>query len=151
MSKAYTVTICSSAAHYRQAIEIAEQLTQLGFIVHLPKTAGIMKETGNFNVDSYKPWYQDKADYYKKTELMKGHLKKIDVADAILVTNFEKNGIPGYIGGNALLEMFYAFLQKKPIYVYSEISDDLGIAEEVFGLEPIFINGDLSKIEEARR
>ncbi len=142
------ITICASAAHYKQALEIEAQLKKLGYKTKVPKTAGVMKRTGNFDVASYKTWYENKSDYGKKTALMKGHLKKIDAADAILVTNFEKNGVPGYIGGNALLEMFYAFLQKKPIYVYNEISEGLAIAEEVYGLNPIFIGGDLTRISQ---
>ena len=77
---------------------------------------------------------------------MKGHFKKVLAADAILVVNYEKNGVSGYIGGNGLMEMMLAFLHKKPIFVYNSISDELNIAEEVYGLNPIFINQDLSMI-----
>ncbi len=140
------ITICSSAAHYKQVIEIEAQLKKLGFTVKIPKSAGVMKRTGDFNVDHYKTWYKDAADYKKKTALMKGHFKKVAEGDMVLITNFSKNGLDGYIGGNVLLEMFLAWYLKKPIYIYNPISDKLGIAEEVYGLTPIFINGDLSMI-----
>ncbi len=67
-------------------------------------------------------------------------------ADAILVTNFEKNGLPGYIGGNVLMEMVLAFHYKKPIFIYNNISDDLNFKEEVYALNPIFLDHDLSII-----
>ena len=74
---------------------------------------------------------------------MKAHFLKVLAADVILVLNYEKNGVPGYIGGNGLMEMMLAFLHKKPIFIYNKISDELNIAEEVYGLNPIFIDQDL--------
>jgi diphthamide synthase subunit DPH2 len=141
------ITICASAAHYRQVLEIEKELKSLGFLVKIPKTANVMKRTNNFDVASYKTWYKSKADYQKKTKLMKDHFKKVLEADAILVTNFEKNKLQGYIGGNVLMEMTLAFHYKKPIFIYNPISEELGIKEEVYGLHPTFIDGDLKKIK----
>ena len=36
---------------------------------------------------------------------------------------------------------------KKPIFIYNNISEELPIKEEVYGMQPIFIEGDLGKIE----
>jgi hypothetical protein len=147
MSTSKTITICASAAHYRQVLEIEKELQALGFNVEVPKTAKLMAQTGNFDVDAHKTWYKNKADYSKKTELMEAHFQKVLDADAILVTNYEKRGIPGYIGGNVLMEMTLAFHYRKPIYILNPIAEDLGIAEEVNGLQPIFLDGDLSKVK----
>ena len=141
------ITICSSAAHYKNVLEIEKQLRSMGYKVIIPKTANIMKKTNNFDVASYKTWYKNENDYDKKTQLMKEHFKKVIKADAILVTNFEKNGLTGYIGGNVLMEMVLAFHYKKPIFIYNDIDDKLGIKEEVFGLRPIFIKSDLNIIK----
>ena len=146
MKKVKTITICSSVSHYKQAIEIEKELKKLGIKVKMPKTAGIMKKNDDFDVTHYKTWFKDENDYYKKTKLMLGHFKKIVESDAILVTNFEKNGFNGYIGGNALMEMLVAFLNKKRIYIYNKPSNKLSIIEEIYGLKPIIINGDLTKI-----
>jgi len=146
MNKTKIITICSSATHYRNVIEIEKELKKLGFKVKIPGVAKIMQRTDNFDVAFYKTWYKNKADYKKKTQLMNEHFKKVIDADAILVTNFEKNGLQGYIGGNALMEMTLAFHYKKPIFIYSQISEKLGIAEEIYGMNPIFINGELKKL-----
>jgi len=146
MRKIKNITICSSASHYKQVIEIERELKNLGFKVKIPKTANTMKKNGDFDVSHYKTWFKDKNDYHKKTKLMLAHFKKVVESDAILVTNFEKNGIKGYIGGNALMEMLVAFLNKKPIYIYNKPSNKLSIIEEIYGLKPIIINSDLSNI-----
>ena len=149
--KLRTITICCSASFYKQALDIEKRLKKLGFKVKIPKTAYIMEKNNNFDVGFYKTWHKDKKHYKKKTKLMDEHFKKVMQADAILVLNLEKNGIPGYIGGNGLLEMFLAYLHNKPIYIYNPISDDLNIAEEVYGLNPIFINQDLGIISTSLR
>ncbi|OGY21891.1 MAG: hypothetical protein A2113_01015 [Candidatus Woykebacteria bacterium GWA1_44_8] len=142
------ITICSSAAFYKDVIEIEKELKKLGFKVKIPKTANKMRKANNFDVNFYKTWFNNKADYNIKRQLMKDHFNKVIEADAILVLNKEKNGVAGYIGGNGLMEMTIAFHYKKPIFIYDSISDDLNIAEEVYGLNPIFINKDLNLIAE---
>lgn len=105
-----------------------------------------MKKNNDFDVTHYKTWFKNKDDYSKKTKLMLGHFKKVIESDAILVTNYEKNGIPGYIGGNTLMEMTLAFVNKKPIFLLNPIDENLGIKEEVYGMNSIFINGNLTLI-----
>lgn len=142
-----TITICSSASHYKEVLEIEKQLRKLGYQVKVPKTARIMQKNGNFDVSFYKTWYSDKKDYSKKTILMKQHFSKVISADAILVANFKKNGLEGYIGGNVLMEMVLAFHYKKPIFILNLVSEKLGIYEEILGLNPIFINGNLNLLQ----
>lgn len=141
-----TITLCSSAAFFRKALEIEVRLKKLGFRVKLPHTALKMKQSGDFRVETYKTWFKNKKDYAKKRWLISNHFRKVIASDAILIVNEKKNGIEGYIGGNTLMEMAIAFHYKKPIYILNPISERLGWKEEVFGLQPIFLNGILEEI-----
>lgn len=141
------ITLCSSAAFYKELLEIREELEKLGFDTLVPLSAEEMKAVGDFTTGRIKTWYKNPADFHKKTAYVEAHLKKIDQGDVILVINLEKNGITGYIGGNVLLEIFYAWLQKKPVYIMNSVNHDLPCYEEVMGMNPIFIDGDLSKIK----
>jgi len=141
------ITICCSVSFYRQALEVEEQLRNLGFEVKIPHIAYTMKESGDFNVDTYKTWYKNAADYGKKAELMRAHFKKVVESDAILVLNYEKKGIQGYIGGNGLMEMGIAFHYKKPIYILNPVQETLPIYEEIMGMQPVVLNGDLEKLQ----
>ncbi len=145
MKRKKIITICSSASFYKQVLEIQVSLRKLGFMVKIPSSANLMKRNNNFDVSFYKTWHTDKSTYKKKTALMNSHFKKVLEGDCILVVNYDKNGITGYIGGNGLLEMLVAYLHKKPIYVLNPIGTYM-LTEEVYGLEPIFLNGDLAKI-----
>ena len=48
--------------------------------------------------------------------------------------------------GNTLIEAAIGFDRGKPVYILNPISPDLGFKEEIYGLQPIFLNGDISKI-----
>ncbi|MDO8639432.1 MAG: hypothetical protein Q7R53_00765 [bacterium] len=142
-----TIAICCSLSFFKKIFEIEKKLKELGFKIILPKTAREMQKTNNYDVSFYKTWYKNKSHYYKKKELMIDHFRKVIKSDAILVINEEKNGIKGYIGGNTLMEMTIAFHYKKPIFIYSEIDENLNIKEEVYGLNSIFIKEDLKILQ----
>lgn len=141
-----TITLCSSASFFTQVVLVEKALKDAGFKVQIPLTANKMKKSGDFRVETYKTWFKNPKDYKRKTFLMKDHFNKIVEGDAVLVLNYEKNKMPGYIGGAVLGEMVIAFHTKKPIYILNPINKNLGFREEVFAMQPIIINGDFSKI-----
>lgn len=146
MKKTLTVTICSSANFYRQAVELQEFLEKAGYKVILPKTAIRMKETSDFNVSHYKTWFGDAKDYHKKADYIRSHFKEIERGDVALVLNYEKHGVANYIGGNVLMEMALAFYLKKPILIFNEIPKESAFLEEILGMEPIVLKGSHQKL-----
>lgn len=141
-----TITICSSANFYEQAVGIQSQLEKLGYSVIIPATAEKMKKSGDFEVDHYKTWFGDASDYHKKTALMRGHFAEIERGDAILVLNYEKRGVKNYIGGNVLMEMALAFYLKKPIFIINETPEESSFLEEIIGLAPIVLHGKVEQL-----
>jgi len=57
---------------------------------------------------------KEKLKLYQKYEqdAIREHWGIIEKSDAVLVLNYEKYGIPGYIGGNSFLEMGFAYILK---------------------------------------
>lgn len=144
--KKKTIVLCSSVAFYKQLLEIEKELKKAGFLVKVPDAARKMEKTKDFDEKRQKTWYGNKKDYHIKTKLMANHFKKIVEGDAILVINLEKNGHSGYIGANVLLEIGIAFHYNRPIYVLNPILEELISKEEIYGMNPIFLNGDLSQL-----
>lgn len=147
MKTAPTIVICSSAAFYKHVCELADQLEAKGFTVIVPATARKMRETNNFDVDSYKTWYKNAADFTIKQQLMDKHFEEIAEGDAILVVNDKKHGVEGYIGANVLMEMAIAYYLKKPIYVLNTVTSDMSSYEEVLGMQAIQLGGNLDKLD----
>jgi hypothetical protein len=141
------ITLCASVSFYKKVLEVKDELAKLGFRVRLPSTALTMKRSGNFDPNHYKTWYSNPSHIRVKTKLIKDHFRKIEEGDAILVVNLTKHGLDGYIGGNVLMEMAIAFYLKRPIYVYNNIAGKINHEEEIRGMNPKFIDGDLSKIK----
>lgn len=142
-----TIVICSSASFYSQVIEIQKQLKALGFKVRVPLTAIKMKETNNFKVGRYKTWMERPEDYKRKAYLTKKHFKEVEKGDIILVLNYKKNNKDGYIGGAVLSEIAVAFFLKKTIYIMNPVDESSSFKEEIYGMFPIIIKGDLLKIK----
>jgi hypothetical protein len=141
-----TITICASVNFYKQVVDIRDQLEKAGCKVLIPATAEKMKKSGDYNVARSKTWFRDANDYHKKTALMRGHFAEVKRGDAILVVNLAKHGVDNYIGGNVLMEMAVAFYLNKPIYVLNDIPDESPFLEEIIGLEPIPLHGDLETL-----
>jgi len=140
------IVICSSATFYKHVCEIQDELSKKGLDVVIPKTAQIMRESGDFKVDNYKTWYKDESTFKKKQELMDGHFAEIENGDAILVVNDEKHSIEGYIGPNVLMEIAIAYFLKKKIYVLNDVAKDQPLYEEIKGIEAIELSGNVSSI-----
>ena len=57
----------------------------------------------------------------------------------------KKKGIPGYIGANTFLELGFAYLLEKPIYLLHQIPDQPNQVE-IMGLGPIVLAGNVDGI-----
>lgn len=66
--------------------------------------------------------------------------------DAVLVANYEKNGITGYIGGNTFLEIGFAHVLNQRIYLLNPIPEIPYYKSEIEAMRPVIINDDLEKI-----
>ena len=144
----HTIVLCSSAAFYQQVGELAQEIKAMGLNAVIPTTAQTMAQTGNYDVASYKTWYNDDADYGKKANLMRHHFNEVAHGDSILVVNHEKHGQANYIGPNVLMEMSLAFYLKKPIYILNGLPDVTPFEEEIKGMQPIVLHGDISRLSE---
>jgi predicted RNA-binding protein with PUA domain len=81
-----------------------------------------------------------------KYDVIKVYFEEIKNSDAIIVINEEKNGVKGYIGGNAFLEIGFAYVLGKKIFLLNDIPN-LPIKDEIIAMKPIVLNGDLSQVK----
>ena len=72
----------------------------------------------------------------------------MQTADALLVLNYDKHGIRNYVGGNAFLEMGFAYVLGQKIYLMNPIPDIPYYGTEILAMKPIVIYGDLRKVGE---
>ncbi|MDO8601117.1 MAG: hypothetical protein Q7R46_00365 [bacterium] len=90
----------------------------------------------------------EKIKLYQKNNLdaIRVFWKAMQGADAVLVLNFDKNGIKNYIGGNTLMEIGFAHVLNQKIFLWNQIPEMSYCKTEIEAIKPIIINGDLTKI-----
>lgn len=151
------ITVCGSIGFYKEMEDARDGLLTFGHEVKIPMLAlEVPEQFGggrkvyfgkyieeNGGIDAFSPAHEI---WDLKESAIKDHYEKIDWADAILVVNHEKRGIEGYIGGNTLIEVGVAFYQKKKIYILNQVSSELSYKQEIYGMKPVILNGDLSLI-----
>lgn len=144
-----TIVLCSSANFYEHVNKLADELESHGFNAVVPHNAQKMRESGDYDPAYYKTWYDDAKDFDKKADFMRRHFDEVAAGDAVLVVNDTKHGVDGYIGSNVLLEMGLAFYLRKPIYVLNPVDKKLPNYEEIYGMQCIFLGGDIAGIQKA--
>jgi hypothetical protein len=144
------ITICGSIELSDKIINVAEKLEHMDMDVTIPYSTKRIRDK-ELTLEEYRRQKKEnggdlKMRHEAKFDLIKDYYHIIKNSDAILVLNFEKNGIKNYIGGNALIELGFARALNKPIYLYNPIPK-MQYTDEIQAVEPIIINGDLSKIK----
>ncbi len=66
--------------------------------------------------------------------------------DAVLVANYEKYGISGYIGGNTLMELGFAHVLNQRIYLLNPIPEISYYKSEIEAVRPVILNNNLDLI-----
>ena len=82
-----------------------------------------------------------------ENDYIRWYHQAIKSSDAVLILNFDKKGIKKYIGGNTLMEMGFAYVNNKKIFLINPIPDESVYKDEIEAMEPIIINQDLSLIK----
>jgi len=132
------ICLCSGRKFFDKLNQIKGELERLGYGVLLPSMINIQD-------DSY--FKEGRETEFAKVhyDLIRDHFKKIDESDAILVCNFDKEGVKGYIGGGVLMEMVKAFDGNKAIFLTHPVPQ-MSYRAEILAMQPIILN----KLEEIR-
>jgi hypothetical protein len=135
------IVICGSMKLSKKMIDVKNKLEILGHELILPRHT---EEYAAMNTSDH--IHSESVKNKINNDLIRDYYYKIVDSDAILVINDTLNDIEGYIGGNAFLEMGFAFVLNKTIYLLNNIPD-LGYRDELEAMQPIVINNDYSKIK----
>lgn len=145
------ITICGSIAFIQEMLDVKKQLENLGHEVKMPPTE-VPDENGQIiSVTKLYELRKTASDdtswiWDRKEQAMRNHFAKEEWADVILVLNYDKKSIAGYVGANTLIEMGVAMHLNKPIYMLNPLPQT-DSKEEILGMKPIVINANLSLIK----
>ena len=134
------ITICGSMQFHAEMAKAQKELEAQGVRVLVPIELGNEKTNESF-MDKDEDKILTKIEY----DFIREHFRKIEKSDAILVLNYEKKGVVGYIGGNTFLEMGYAFGLGKKIYLLHPVPD-MEYSVEMHAMKPVVLGGDILKL-----
>lgn len=143
------ITICGSINHSDKMIEIADKLEKLGHQIELPLYTQKIKN-GEVTLENFVKVKEKKGDasfrQSAKEDLIKRYYHIIEKSDCVLIVNIDKNNIKNYIGGNSFLEMGFAYILDKPIFLMNGIPQ-ISYRDEILAMKPIILNNDLTRIK----
>lgn len=142
------ITICSSVKFYEFAASLSKEIDELGIETVLPPAAQNIKDGVDNNQETMIDYENDPNAHTVKGKLIRAHFEKIQSADATLIINNEKHGKKNYIGPNVLMEMAVSFYLNKPIYVLNDKPEDSPFIDEILGMKPSFLKGDINRLKE---
>lgn len=141
------IAICSSMAFANKIVEVKNKLEKQGHEVILPKNTEKYLD-GEYKKRAQEWGSVEGADLKIKNNLIKEHYIKIQNSDAVLIINEDKKGIKGYIGGNTFLEMGFAFVLNKKIFVLNALPEEIKFYyQELLAMRPVVLNGNLNQIK----
>lgn len=141
------ITICGSSTFKKQMLEYRDKLFAMGHeaIVHPDYEAFVKGEKQEI-------WNQvvngEHAEAKKAQGYIKWYYDAICSSDGILVLNFDKKGIKNYVGGNTLMEIAFAHVNDKKIFLLNEIPEDVSYSDEIKAMYDVVLNGDFDNIRQ---
>lgn len=138
------ITLCGSVKFADKFVENYKKLKEMG---HEPmmheKMFGIADGTAAAIIDGIE---KDHGKLKRQEGFIKWWHDCIKSGDAILVLNYDKNGIENYIGGNTLMEIGFAHVNGKKVFLLNPIPKNVSYTAEIEAMADVILNGDLSKI-----
>jgi len=132
------LAICSSMAFAKEMIQLKKNLEKLGHDI-------IIQD----DVEQHANGEITEEDKWRKLEInpFKTYFEEIKKVDAIIVNNLEKRGIKNYVGPNTLIEMAFAQILDKKIFLLNPSPTEVSYYDEIEAMSPVILNGDLTLIE----
>ncbi len=137
------IMLVGSMKFAHEMVDIKKRLQEMGYESYLP-----FGTEPHLNDKTFVDRLGDNLDHVIKEDIMWKNFDQVAKSDGILVINNRRNNVDGFIGISALMEMGIAFYLKKKIYLLNPYPsfEDHRWAQEVACMQPIVLNGDLTKI-----
>lgn len=134
------ITICGSMAFAEQMMEAKKILEAKQHKIYV---SGF---TEAYIGKSVKEKESLTVHHKNEKDAIKEHWEKIKKSDAILVLNYYRKGIKNYIGGNTLMEIGFAHVLDKKIFLLNNIPEISYYKSEIEACKPIMLDGNLGKV-----
>lgn len=134
------IAICSSMVFSEKILETKKELESMGHDVLIPNFVSAYLGKDEKEKERLTQYHKNEKD------AIRAYWEEIRKSDAILVLNYTRRGIENYIGGNVLMEIGFAHVLGKKIFLINPIPEIEYYKSEIEAVKPVIINSDLKKI-----
>lgn len=134
------IAICGSMAFTEQMFQAKGKLEELGYDAVVSGFGEKYLGKTSEEIEKLKLYHKYEKDAIRE------FYEEIKNSDAILVLNYDRKGIANYIGGNTLMEIGFAHVLNKKIYLLNPIPEIEFYNTEIEATKPVILNGELEKI-----
>jgi len=131
------IFISGSMYFAKEMLEHKNKLEGMGHVALVPGDTHLCIKNPDLNID---------LEHALSTDIQGKCFEEISKSDAILVLNYKKNDIEGYVGGNTLMEMGFANVHNKKVFLMNPIPEQVSYVDEIKAMTDQILNGDLNKI-----
>ena len=138
------IFICASMYFAKEMLGVQKQLKEMGHIAEVPCDTQEFVNNHKMTTDNHEENYKWCID----NDIIRKCFNSIAESDAILLLNYPKNGLDGYVGASGLMEIGLAYhLNKKIFLLYPPPPPkEVKSSHEILIMQPVVLNGDLGKI-----
>ena len=134
------IAICASMVFAEKMLEVKHQLEEIGHIAFISQFAeGYL---GKAEKEKEELAVHDKNE----NNAIRKFWEIIKNSDAILVLNYDRRGIKNYIGGNTLMEIGFAHVLNKKIFLMNPVPDIEYYRSEIEAVSPVILEQNLNQI-----
>lgn len=135
------IAICASMVFTEKILEVKKELEKMDHECFVSGFADDYVGKSENEIEKLKLFHKFAKDAIRE------FWEKIKKSDAILVLNYDRKGVENYVGGNTLMEIGFAHVLNKKVFLMNSVPDIEYYKTEIETMQPIIINGDLSLIE----
>ena len=138
------IFICASMSFAKEMLETQKKLKKMGHIVEIPCDTQKFVDNPEMTTDNHEENYK----WCINNDIIRKCFNTIAESDAVLLLNYPKNGLDGYVGASSLMEIGLAYhLNKKIFLMYQPpLPKEVKSSHEILIMQPVVLNGDLSKL-----
>ena len=138
------IAMCGSMTVHPKIMELASQLEAMGHTTIVPKFSLFELERIGQG-ESLESIHGESTQAKIDEDLIRYFYRQIQESDAILVVNIERKGIPGYIGGNTFLEIGFAHVLGKQVFLLHPLPE-MAYTDELLAMQPTVLDGNVEKL-----
>ena len=138
------IFICGSMYFAKEMLEAKKKLEEMDHVAEVPCDTQQFVDNPNLTTDNHEENYKHCID----NDIIRKSFNSITESDAILILNYPKNGMDGYVGASSLMEIGLAYhLNKKIFLLYPPPPvKEVKSSHEILIMQPMILNGDLTEI-----